>query len=132
MGMESAIESIIKNQLMNLHTAFIGKVVSVNGNTAIVQPLSMIKAYGAAAKPQTAISVAVPKNVKHERKTITYLTGGSQSQTTEILIPSDISSGDIVYCGICERDITEARKGQIAQVSTRHHDINDGVILAVL
>ena len=36
-------ESFVNGKLINIHTAFIGKVLSVNGNTARVQPLTYSK-----------------------------------------------------------------------------------------
>ena len=37
------VEMLIESKIVNIHTAFIGKVLSVNGNIARVQPLTYSK-----------------------------------------------------------------------------------------
>lgn len=125
-------ESLINGKLINIHTAFIGKVLTVNGNTARVQPLTYSKNISGELKEQTPVAVYIPQNIKVKQETITYRTGQDSSKAITVIAPDTITSGDIVYCGVSERDITaENLSGKIAK-PTRHHDINDSVILAVL
>ena len=125
-------ESFVNGKLINIHTAFIGKVLSVNGNTARVQPLTYSKNISGELKEQTPVAVYIPQNIKVKQETITYRTGQDSSKTITVIVPDAVTGGDIVYCGVSERDITaENLSGKIA-TPTRHHDINDSVILAVL
>ena len=43
MGYMKFIDSAIEKKLMDLHCAYIGKVISTDGTTATVQPLGLIK-----------------------------------------------------------------------------------------
>lgn len=125
-------ESLINGKLINIHTAFIGKVLAVNGNIARVQPLTYSKNIGGELKEQTPVAVYIPRNVKAKQETITYMTGPDSSKTITVIVPDTVIADDVVYCGVSERDITaENLNGKIAK-PTRHHDINDSVILAVL
>lgn len=124
----SAFDRIINERIKNIRTAFIGKVVSINGSMAMVQPL--IK-YGADIKETSLVSVVIPSNVKCKTKTITYMVTNVTSATMTVLVPDSLAVGDIVYVGICDRDITTAKNGIMSE-PTRQHDINDGVILRVL
>lgn len=128
----TSINNMIRNQLINVHTAFIGKVLSINDNSARIQPLTMYKATGGEYKRQSPVSAVIPQNIKHTTQTITYMTSLDNSKTVTVLVPAELRPGDIVYCGVCDRDITDAKKGNISRPSIRHHDMNDGVILAVL
>ena len=57
MGMGGAFDAIMEEKLLNLHTAFIAKIVSVqSASLCTVRPLDKIKAYGQAAKSQAVIS----------------------------------------------------------------------------
>ena len=87
---------------MDNHTNFIGKIVGINFNTATIQPLIMYKVYGEKAQ-----------------------------RTAEVTISqSELKTGDTVYCGVCERDITEARNGNMALSNTgRHHSLSDSVVI---
>ena len=42
----SVFNAMIEQALLQVHTGFIGKVVSVDGNLATVQPLNMVKPVG--------------------------------------------------------------------------------------
>lgn len=122
----------IDSKILNIHTAFLGKVLSVNGSSARVQPLTMYKAVGGKAKQQSPVSAVVPSNIKYNTETITYRISDTETETKAVLVPSSLSVGDIVYVGICERDISHAKNGKIAEATNRHHNINDGVILCVV
>ena len=54
--MGSAVfQALIEQALLQVHTAFVGSVVRVNGNMATIQPLDMVKSAGGAAKKQAII-----------------------------------------------------------------------------
>lgn len=109
MGNMSFFENMIERKLLNLHTAYLGKVVSTNGKTAKIQPLGMTKAYGEAAQKQSSLSnVPITKNV------------------------TEIAEGDIAVCICCERDITDAKKGRNAVPALGHHSMSDSIIIGVL
>lgn len=100
------IEGMINNALMNTHTAFCGKVISVSGRFAKVQPLNMVKAKGGKAQKQAVIpSVPILRHVEGVKK------------------------GDTVFCVCAERDITETRKGKYALPVSGRHMLSDAVIV---
>ena len=126
------IEQIIHEKIINIHTAFVGKVISITGSAAQVKPLTYSKNMLGNLKEQSPVSAIFPQNVKTRRKKITYRISDYETETITVIVPAELEVGDIVYCGIAERDITsETMSGKIIE-PTRHHDINDTVILAVL
>lgn len=125
-------EMLINSKIINIHTAFIGKVLSVNGSIAKVKPLTYSKNSSGALKEQTPVAAYIPQNVKTKQETISYMKSQYESETKTIIVPDVIDAGDIVYCGVSERDITAENLGGKISEPTRHHDINDSVILAVL
>ena len=109
MGKFAAFENMINNKLLNLHTAYLAKVISLNESTAKIQPLGMTKAYGGKAQAQSVLSnVPILKHI------------------------TEISAGDVVLCVCCERDITEAKKGNNSTPAIGHHSMSDSVIVGVL
>ena len=125
-------EQLINEKIINLHTAFIGKVIGVNDNTARVVPLTYSKNIGGTLKEQTPVSARIPQNIKVKRKDITYRVSDNTSETTTVIVPDELVVGDIVFCGVSERDITSENIMGKTIEPTRHHDINDSVVLAVL
>ena len=102
----NVIQGLINNALMVTHTAFCGKVISVNGKLAKVQPLNMIKAKGGKAEKQAVITdVPILQHVDGVKK------------------------GDTVFCVCAERDITETRKGKFALPVQGRHMLSDAVIV---
>ena len=102
-------EQMLNNKLLALHTAYLAKVVLVDENTAKIQPLGMTKAYGKAAQKQSPLSkVPIIKSA----------------------LP--VTKGDIVVCICCERNITEAKKGNNVLPPTGHHSMSDSIIIGVL
>ena len=126
------IENLFNDKLLNLHTAFLGKVLSVQAGMARVQPLNMYMATNGEALEPTVVSSVVPPYVKLKTETITYRTSGDMIESKTVLVPQDLEKGDIVFCGVCERDISNAKNGIISQPAKRHHNMNDSVILCVL
>lgn len=102
----SYIQGLINNALMQTHTAFCGKVISVSGKFAKVQPLNMVKAIGGKAQKQAPITkVPILEHV------------------------GQLKAGDTVFCVCAERDITETRKGKFAVPASGRHMLSDAVIV---
>ena len=135
----------VEEKLLNLHTAFIGKIVAKNGDyKAKVQPLSLIKQYGKSPMKQAILTdVPILKNVYHLELYETEIDGGAHSQYSGNgvhthgkhgghvrIVPLKV--GDIVFCMCAERDITETKKGNLALPALGHHEIKDAVIVGVL
>ena len=124
----SVMSEMIEKKLLNLHTAYFAKVISVSGKTAKIQPLNMIKAQGQSAKKQAVLTVPIMQNVRK------FSTRQVKIEGTTITIPtvSNIEAGDIVYCLCGERDITDTRKGNFAIPPSGHHRISDSVIIGIV
>lgn len=135
MGNMSFVDKAIEKKLMDLHCAYIGKVISTDGKTAKVQPLGLIQdASSSAAKAQAVVSdVPVACRYKISAKTITYAAdanGSTRSQT--VAVPSQIAKGDLVVCLCADRNITEARRGNNELPVAGRHDISDSIIVGIL
>lgn len=111
MGAYKVLDNLIENKLLSLHTAYLAKVISVNGNarTAKIQPLGLTKDVGQAATKQSVLT-AVP-------------------YTQQV---TNIAKGNIAVCVCCERDITEARKGRNVTPPTGRHSMSDSIIIGIL
>ena len=120
------IQIAINNALMQTHTAFCGKVLSVSGNYAKVQPLNMVKAIGGKAQKQAPIP-KVPILQPTHKATVKY-----SGKTCEVEYECDIKAGDTVFCVCAERDITETRKGKFALPVNGRHMLSDAVIVGKL
>lgn len=119
------IQSAINNALMQTHTGFFAKVLSVNGWEAKIQPLNMVKAVGGKAQKQPAI-------IKVPILKPTYFASSarcSESECNVSLAYERIKAGDTVYCVCAERDITETRKGKFALPVKGRHQLSDAVIV---
>lgn len=125
----SYFNAAIEKALLNVRTAYLGKVLKVNGNMATIQPLDVSKATGGEATQRKPVSALIPPNIKVKQQTITYLVSSQNSESTTVLVPDSLSVGDIVMVGICDRDISNARNGIISEATNRHHNINDGVVI---
>lgn len=126
------LNTLIRNAVINIHTAYLAKIISVDGSYAMVQPMTYTKDAAGNSIEQAPVSVFVPSNVKSIVKSITYKVSETKTETTEVLVPDDLKVGDLVYCGVCERDISSAVKGEMAELPIRHHNMNDSVIIRVL
>lgn len=127
---------MIDQALLQVHTGFCGKVVSVNGNLATVQPLNMIKETGGQPKQQAPIpNCPILQNAKKfvKKEIQTTISGDPSHRHTitgwEI---SDVALGDTVYCVCADRDISETRNGAFATPVTGHHSLDGAVIVGVL
>ncbi len=120
-----AVNNMVNQQLMDTHTNFIGKIVSIDINTAKVQPLTMYKVYGQKAQT-SAVLTNVP--ILYPYKCVYKV----DEVTNEVIgiVQEELKEGDTVYCGVCERDITEAKNGNLAAPSVaRRHNLSDSVII---
>lgn len=130
-----AIENHIEQKLMDLHTAFIGKIVGMSGGKFTVQPLNLMKQYGKQPEQQAVVKdVPALKTVYKielfefegtEAKHPTHKHGGHVR-----FIP--IQEGDIVFCMCADRDITATQNGTMALPSAGRMEIKDAVIVGVL
>ena len=135
MSSMGVIDDLIEQKLMDLHTAFIGKVVGVGGGKATVQPLNMMKQYGKPAVQQAVVKdVPILKTVYKielfefegtESNHPTHKHGGHVR-----FIP--IQEGDIVFCMCADRDISATQDGAMALPSAGRHEIKDAIIVGVL
>lgn len=102
----NVFQGMINNALMQTHTAFCGKVLSVSGKYAKVQPLHMTKAIGGKQEKRPPIEkVPILQHVEGVKK------------------------GDTVFCVCCERDLTDTHKGKFALPVRGRHMISDAVIV---
>ena len=151
MGMGSTMNDMMEEKLLNLHTAFIAKVISVeNESLCSVQPLDKIKAYGKPAQQQAIITkVPVLHHVRHfslVKQTLSvkvndsYSGGGSgtinpATHPTESnvghLKVSPIRAGDLVLCVCAERDLSSSVKGISTTPPVGHHAIKDAVVVGL-
>lgn len=125
-------DTLIRNAVINIHTAYIAKVISVDGSFAMVQPMTYTKDAQGNSIKQAPVCAFIPSNIKYTAKNITYRVSETKTETTEVLVSDDLRADDLVYCGVCERDISSAVKGEMAELPVRHHNMNDSVIIRVL
>lgn len=136
MGNFKVFDDLVEDKLLNLHTAYIAKVISFNGSEATIQPLGMTKQYGKSAEKQSVVSNApVVQSARNKigTKEISYVynsSGATKTETIVTLIP--LSAGDLVFCVCAERDITEAKNGNIATPQIGHHSLSDTVVVGIL
>ena len=121
MGFEKAIKDMIENRLLDMHTAYLGKVLSIKGATATVQPLGMYKQYGETAKKQAVVSAPIANSAKFKI---------ASSNGEAVLTP--LAVGDIVLCVCCDRDITDAKRGVNSLPALGHHELSSSVVVSVL
>lgn len=137
-------DETLRESLLNMSTAFIGRVVSVNigAATASVQPLSMMKQYGTAAKKRAPIQdVPILHHVGHWKlvKQSLNCTEGSISPNPHPAPANQghiqfdpIKPGDTVFCVCADREISATRKGQFATPALGHHEISNAVIVGLI
>lgn len=121
----------IEENLLHLHTAFLGRIVSTDGKTAKVQPLSLVKQYGQKPMKQAPVEdVPILQTVKKYREENCPCSTVEHPRKHIVLVAPEI--GDIVCCLCCERDITETKTGKEALPAPGHHQIHDAIIVGVL
>ena len=107
----SYFKNLIEQKLLSTHTTYLATVLSMNGEYARIQPLSMVKAVGGESKKQAIID-----NVPISQTVLRVLNDG------ESLVGATV----IVSCA--ERDISRTRKGEFALPSFRMHSLSDSII----
>ena len=131
----NVFQSMIESALLQTHTAFCGKVISVSGNYASVQPLNMVKAVGGKAQKQAVIPKVPILQPAYEIE-VTYTDRTEETthnnQKAKVTYKLDIKAGDTVFCVCAERDITETRKGKFALPVKGRHMLSDAVIVGKL
>ena len=116
MGKLSILEQIINSRIMNIHTAYLAKVISFNQNKADIQPLVASVSYDGNSEPYPIIPnvpviVSARKNGQNE----------------------ELGEGDIVLAVCCERSISDALKGKInTSANGGQYSLSDSVIVGVL
>jgi hypothetical protein len=133
----SAIEGIIDEKLLAMNTAYVAKVISVSGNKAKIQPLTMVKQYGHPAKQPSPVTAYILNNAQYKLKT---KNAGSALPDTvpdgaieNLSITAEkLSKDDIVFCVCADRDMSETVKGNFATPPIGHHSMSDSVIIGVL
>lgn len=111
----SFFKNMIEQKLLATHTSYLATVLSVNGEYAKIQPLSLIKAVGGDTKKQAVID-NVPIS-----QTVLRTVGSTESLVDKVVI---------VICS--ERDISRTRKGEFALPSLRMHSLSDSIIIGFL
>ena len=124
MGNMKFIEAMIDSRLLDLHVAFLAKVISTNGTKAKIQPFGI----GAVLVDVPIIETA-RHTVKSEQLTVST-PNGYETRNFAILAP--LKAGAIVVCVCSDKDITEAKNGKNAAPKTGSHSLSDAVIVGVL
>ncbi len=121
---------------METNVAFIGKIISVHGEKADIQPLGLIKQQGEAAKPQAPISdvpIARSARYKAEISEIRYAVDGyGHTETAKVLKPAEIKPGDLAVCICCDRDIRAAVNGVSELPEAGCHSKQNAVIVGII
>ena len=89
MGRLDYIENLVEGKLLSLHTCYLAKVLSTDGNTAKIQPLGKTKEYGKDAKTQSPLSdvpIANSAKYKYTKETITYVTDATVNTTSRSFV----------------------------------------------
>lgn len=132
----TVIQELMEQALLQVHTAFVGKVISVNGSLASVQPLNMVKAIGGQPQKQAVIpNCPVLQNArKFVRVSRPTSSGGSPSHMHTVSMWDIVQPepGDTVFCVCADRDISETRTGSFATPVAGHHSLAGAVVVGVL
>jgi hypothetical protein len=145
--MSNYFDNLVEEKLLNLHTAFIGKIVSMEGETfCTIQPLDKIKAYGKPAKQQAVISkVPILNHVRHYTLVKQTLTT-QHSHGSGVIVPEThpvpdneghlrvepLRAGDIVLCVCAERDISSSIEGMSVTPPVGHHQQKDAIVVGLI
>lgn len=111
---------MIDQALLQVHTGFFAKVISVSGTLATIQPLNMTKAVGGQPQKQ-----AVLPNCPVLDSAVRF-TSLSPAEVRRV------QSGDTVYCVCADRDISETRTGAFAVPVAGHHSLAGAVVVGIL
>ena len=150
------VNNMISNAVNSIHTAYLGKVLRINGNKATVQPLSRYQEVGQSASEQAVVSALILNNARYKLKAtdinfITNVTAQKETKTIEgnsityvkdiaketgtekVITATEIQPGDVVLCVVCERDISGQTSGQVTTPdSTMNYSLSNSVIVGVV
>lgn len=138
MAWSTILNDLITEQLMTMHVAYIAKVISVtDGKKAKIQPLGKLKQYGQEAKSYSPLTnVPITDNAKYKirNQLVRYINNDSmETVSKQFAVLEPISSGDIVLCICCDRNISSAIKGEnTLPPSGNYHDMSNSIIVAIL
>lgn len=136
MGWQDIINNIVDQKVLDLHCAYIAKVLSTDGKTAKIQPLDMMKQYGKAAQTQSVIEkVPIIQSARYKIKSerLTFLTSlAPTSETRDFAILTPLEAGDIVVCICADRDISNTKNGTVALPAHGSHSLSDSIIVGIL
>lgn len=132
----TVIQDMIEQALMQVHTGFCAKVVSVSGSVATVQPLNMVKVAGGQPQKQAVIpNCPVLQGArKFVKRTQDTSTDGEpvHKHTIGIWEVTGPAPGDTVFCVCADRDITETRTGMFAAPVSGHHSLSGAVVVGIM
>lgn len=121
------LENCMEDKLLELHTAFVGKVVKTDGKTATIQPMHLIKQIGEPEEKQAVIAdVPILQSVRKFR----VVERSCEKETRNHVELEEVAVGDIMYCLCAERDLTDARDGKF-HLPTERHSLKDAVVIGV-
>ncbi len=154
MGNLSCFLDIVEQQLLELHTAYLAKVLEISDDLKIakIQPLGLYKEYGKKAqKHAPLLNVPVANSARYKLETIvieyvkdvqikteasdSYLTSAAletEKQKITVVTPEKTAPGDVVLCVCCDRDITQAKNGANTLPPPGHHSLENSVVIGVI
>lgn len=116
--MLKAIDNLIEEKLLNLHTAGLAKIVSVSGNTADIQPLSLTQHIGGTPQKQTVLdNVPILEHVIY--------VSNQEGQTK-------LAPNQVVMYVCCEREISQTKQGKMHLPANGHHELGNAIIVGRL
>ena len=123
---EEFLKTFIRQHLLHLHTAMPARIVSYDETRrrATIQPLHMTKEVG---RPPRELPIVQNVPVLAQRFRVN---GGEPQEYVPVYEP-----GDIVFVAFSERALDSVLAGggrPVLPDSTRHHSLNDAVILGRL
>lgn len=145
MGRLDFFENLIESKLLSLHTCYLARILSIDGNAAKIQPLGKTKAYGKESVSQSVLTNVPIINSAMYKIDISGLTqsvtvdGKGSSLTVnsgigerKFAIARPLKAGDIVVCVCAERNISDAKRGNNATPPAGHHSMSDSIIIGSL
>lgn len=131
----ASFRGMIEEALLNTHTAFVGKVVQVNGDVADVQPLNMLVTMeGVKKKLPKLEKVPILKSArKFEKKSAVSSSSGEPSHAHTVIQwePVKPEPGDIVFCVCSDRDISDTKNGDFAVPVKGRHMLSSAVVVGI-
>lgn len=150
------VDNMISNAVNSIHTAYLGRVLQINGNKAKVQPLSKYQEVGQEAGSQAVVSAYITNQAQYILSTtaihpITQITPIKETKTINgenisyvsdinydntdltVVTARELQVGDVVICAVCERDISGQTEGQqTVPDSSKNYSLSNSVIIGVI